>query len=134
FRWFQAGERLPGKDLHLPGCVRSEAHRAPRSARAEGVTIQKNESRMHLCGLSSFWIVTPSAADRKVGARAAAVRCKPSGRLRFPPFLRSSVFCSLPWPPPPPLSPGRLRAPHLRAGGALTVPVERDDAVEREGI
>src|SRR5690606_30489158 len=38
FRWFQAGERLPGKDLHLPGCVRSEAHRAPRFARAGGVT------------------------------------------------------------------------------------------------
>src|SRR5690606_9673511 len=50
--------------------------------------------------LSSFRILTPHAADRRsAGARLLSASSHPVA-LRFPSSLRSSVFCSLPFPPP----------------------------------
>ena len=34
--WIQAGERMPGEDLHLSGCVRLEAHPGGASRRIAG--------------------------------------------------------------------------------------------------
>jgi len=55
YRQFQAGERMPGEDLHLSGCVRLEAHRAGRRSRPlsdgdNGVAITNVPSRSFVLG------------------------------------------------------------------------------------
>ncbi len=79
YRQFQAGERMPGEDLHLSGCVRLEAHRVGLRSRPTW----------------RCWIGSRSDPAARVASR------RPSNR---PPCASvSSCLRVWPFPPSPPL-------------------------------
>ena len=81
YRQFQAGERMPGEDLHLSGCVRLEAHRVGPRSRPTWRCWIGSETRTLRAGMALVFPIRQRASLRD--ARRTA--------LRVPPFLRVSV-------------------------------------------
>src|SRR5438093_13268515 len=84
YRQFQAGERMPGEDLHLSGCVRLEAHRVGLPSRPTWRCQIGSETRTLRTGMALVFPTDPAARVSLRDTRRTA--------LRVTPFLRASVF------------------------------------------
>src|SRR5207247_1090249 len=75
YHWFQAGERMPGEDLHLSGWVRLEAHRSACTAgRAVRRANRKRTTEPRSSG-RSFAVGTPRPPLRGAASSALPAAC-----------------------------------------------------------
>ena len=89
YRQFQAGERMPGEDLHLSGCVRLEAHRVGLHSRPTDVarSDRGDEHGPSACRVRLHDPISPRASPRDARRTVSGLLC---ASLR----LCDSVVCS----------------------------------------